>query len=455
MTNPTRQRKSAYTNKRTTNLTSTKRTTTNLTHRTENKRTTSPNRATRTQTHNSQTKVAHHHQKPQKERGRRSNTNRCILKPPGTTNSKQKQVRFIIRQVEELYEESKPTQSLITRKYQPTNRWISGKNTTTRTRNKKTNHEKTIKSLYVNANSIISKINSLQSATELHSSHIVAVCETKVKSENPPALQGYEWTTRNRVGRQGGGVAIAIRNDIVKYTSPVNDLEDYRQEVEWIELKTMHRAVYIGCYYGKQENAAIEEIEQEYAKLTNQIIHMKRQGDVILVGDFNAKIGIDKTGTKIQDTSRNGKLLEKLITETKMIPVSTNAERGVWTWVNRNNPECKSVIDYILVTNELAKETTNVIVDEEGVMRLKTEKGKRNETDHNTITLTLNIKQKNRKEKITKWKKGDREGWEEFNKEMNKYHPSDYQQMDNMIREALKKTIGNTTITPSKTYKIK
>ena len=89
-----------------------------------------------------------------------------------------------------------------------------------------------------------------------------------------------------------------------------------------------------------------------------------------------------------QNESRNGQLLQELITGTNLIPISLKADRGIWTRVNRNNPNEKSIIDYILVDSKTAEEVEEIIVDQIGTHRLR---GKR-ESDHNTILMTLKQK---------------------------------------------------------------
>ena len=78
---------------------------------------------------------------------------------------------------------------------------------------------------------------------------------------------------------------------------------------------------------------------------------MKQKGGIILTGDFNAKLKINNDNTQ-QNESRNGQLLQELITDTNLIPISLKADRGIWTRVNRNNPNEKSIINYILVDSK-------------------------------------------------------------------------------------------------------
>ena len=75
---------------------------------------------------------------------------------------------------------------------------------------------------------------------------------------------------------------------------------------------------------------------------------------MILTGDFNAKININKSNCQ-QETSRNGKLLEKLMKDTALIPITVNQDGEMWTRVKRKNTDEKSVIDYILTTEKIAQ----------------------------------------------------------------------------------------------------
>ena len=64
--------------------------------------------------------------------------------------------------------------------------------------------------------------------------------------------------------------------------------------------------------------------------------------------------------------SSNGKLLEETMKETNTIPISTMADEGNWTRVNRHNHEEKSIIDYILIDKEGKKQVQEIKIDEIG-----------------------------------------------------------------------------------------
>ena len=107
-----------------------------------------------------------------------------------------------------------------------------------------------------------------------------------------------------------------------------------------------------------------------------------KNNEVIIAGDFNAKLQINSNSCK-QHISRNGKLLREIMDNNDLTPANLKSNHGIWTRVNRKNAEEKSVIDYILTTEQIARNIQSVVVDEEGNLRIK---GK-NETDHNTIVM--------------------------------------------------------------------
>ena len=61
-------------------------------------------------------------------------------------------------------------------------------------------------------------------AARTHNSHTITITETKVQGDMPK-LEGYEWLSKNRTGKEGG-VAIAVRNDLTNNAVRVDNLED-------------------------------------------------------------------------------------------------------------------------------------------------------------------------------------------------------------------------------------
>ena len=93
---------------------------------------------------------------------------------------------------------------------------------------------------------------------------------------------------------------------------------------------------------------------------------------MILGGDFNAKIKIDHIN---QNESRNGKILQDTINKNDLITATTSANKGQWTRQEWNNPEKRSIVDYILTTKCTTNNTTAIVIDEEEVFKIKTKDG--------------------------------------------------------------------------------
>lgn len=219
-------------------------------------------------------------------------------------------------------------------------------------------------------------------------------------------------------------------------------------EITWVTITNCNNKIlHVGIMYGKQEGFSVEETQREYDELTTQIMTRKRTGDIVLTGDFNAKLEIkDRQNKIIQNQSRNGRMLQQTIDTTNIIPVSLNNKENKWTRVNRNNPQEKSIIDYILVSEEAQNKTSEIYVDTEGLLKIQ---GK-HQSDHNPMMITLEYTIEKSKNKITKWNLKN-PNWHEFNKEIAHINDNsniqEYTDLHNAIHNSLNKTIGKISYT--------
>jgi hypothetical protein len=207
----------------------------------------------------------------------------------------------------------------------------------------------------------------------------------------------------------------------------------------------------IGVYYGPQENQPTEERQRHIDTLKAQTNQIKQEATIILTGDFNAKIKIDK-GEIHQETSSNEKMLEELIEENNLTPISTMANLWNWTRVNRQNPEEKSIIDYILINRDDEELVQDMTIDETGWMRLKTQKNGRRikESDHNTMSITVRNKGKKKPEIKTMWKKANKQKWESYNIHIQQLDQNarieTYDNLQKAILKAMEEKIGKIKI---------
>ena len=118
----------------------------------------------------------------------------------------------------------------------------------------------------------------------------------------------------------------------------------------------------IGVYYGKQVNVKRNIINNEMKNIENTIRKYKND-EAIIMGDFNAKLEITKEMCT-QAESRNGKALQSLIDRNRMEAINRlETHTGTWTRINTQNPDEKSIIDYIIVTQPVTKLITESKTD--------------------------------------------------------------------------------------------
>ena len=208
-----------------------------------------------------------------------------------------------------------------------------------------------LKVMTINTRGIKNKITSITSALHTNNTHIAAITETHLNGNEDVKIRGYQWIGQNRP-HKGGGIGFLVRNDTKdlieeRKTPPSTNLES-----KWITLKGANK-ITIAVVYGKQETAIKEEVEYQFQELTTLTNRMQQKGEVIIMGDLNAKVEINSHECK-QKESRNGNILQEYIRQTNTIILNkTENHQGTWTRVNRKNNNERSVIDYIITSRPL------------------------------------------------------------------------------------------------------
>ena len=157
--------------------------------------------------------------------------------------------------------------------------------------------------------------------------HLFLLTETQLRTNTGNTFEGYTLFGRRREGKVGGGVGILVRNDVKHTTAPHISERDI--EIMWVSIRRKQLPpLIVGTYYGKQESTSKNEIEREMMLLTEEILEMKNEGEILLTMDGNAKIGL--LGEEI---TRNGKRLLEVIENTNLTPVISKIE-AVWNTKN-------------------------------------------------------------------------------------------------------------------------
>ncbi len=328
-------------------------------------------------------------------------------------------------------------------------------NTTT---NKQTTKIKmnNLKLLTVNVRGLKGKLNSVKSCLHALGTDIAGITETHLRPSEHVQIDGYTWIGLPRKVGQGGGIGFFVRNDIY----PLIQIMDHEDDLElkWIKVKTKP-CIHVGILYGSQENINKNEITKNYKRLEYSI-QQQAPNEIILMGDFNAKIEIDNEQIR-QAPSRNGKLLSNIIDRNQLTPTNQmSLHKGTWTRINSNNPSEKSVIDYMLISNGLQPSVTESETDDNNIYNIEGI----NSTDHKTITMSLMLSKLKVTNIIHKWKAGSTDQWKAFNKQVitnwnnrkqNEPQRDQYDSLHKHLMAALKQCIGQLKIDTNRKYKVK
>ena len=310
-----------------------------------------------------------------------------------------------------------------------------------------------LKVMTINTRGIKSKTTSITAALHMNGTHIAAITETLLTGNEDVQISGYQWLGQN-IPQKGGGVGFLIRNDIKSLIEEMNTPPSTTLESKWITLKSASK-IAIGVVYGKQETASKEEVEQQFQELTTVTNRMQQQCEVIILGDLNAKIEINKQQCK-QKLSRNGSLLQEFLKQTNTVINTTEKHQGTWTRVNRRNNSEKSVIDYIITGYPMKTKVVESATDTDNMYQI----AGINQTDHNVITATINTEIAISSTTTRKWKKGTEDEWIQFNQELQKKWNNTrsenrkYTTLQNQIISCLQSTIGSNIIKSNRKEKI-
>ena len=160
--------------------------------------------------------------------------------------------------------------------------------------------------------------------------------------------------------------------------------------------------------YGSQENDPEINRNLFYQNLSIQIEQAFLSGDsVIMVIDFNAKLGKDVIGGDVHPMSPNGKLLFSLCNKYNLLILnSSNLCKGVFTRIhNYRNKVERSVLEYVLVSADLYSQFVSMHIDEKKLFtpRHLINKGKRL-SDHCAIRFQMELNYRKRNKEKTKTK---------------------------------------------------
>ena len=126
----------------------------------------------------------------------------------------------------------------------------------------------------------------------------MALWETHLKENEKVSIPGYKWVGLNRKDKNGGEIGFLTKNHTIKscFVEPQTN-DGIEAMTIRLELK-QNKSIIIYIYYGKQESKTTkQEAKNEFDYLSQHISKYLQSGnELLLLGDFIAKIGNDKNG---------------------------------------------------------------------------------------------------------------------------------------------------------------
>ena len=142
---------------------------------------------------------------------------------------------------------------------------------------------------------------------------------------------------------------------------------DNSEEAEFIivRLRFDDKHIRLVPVYGPQENDSVNKIRDFYDSISVQVERANLAGDsVLLVGDFNAKLGTEIIQGEIHQMSNNGARLNDIMEKYNLAVLNTlEICSGTFTWVKNRIPVEKSVLDYVITSQDLVSSVNSLKID--------------------------------------------------------------------------------------------
>ena len=222
---------------------------------------------------------------------------------------------------------------------------------------------------------------------------IMALVETKLDKDDIFNIDGYEIERNDRVA-DGGGVLIAYKKSFRNIMTIGSKYNDHNCEILWMKLDNGIEKVRIGVVYMPQEcRTLLKDIKSIYKAIVQEVEAASERGEkIVMMGDFNCKVGLEVAGNN-KEVSKGGRELLKLANKLSLKILNSNkCCRGLWT---RQQDNERSILDYILVNKEDVKLVNFMKIDKErDVTPYALDQSTLNRvyTDHFMITCHFNWK---------------------------------------------------------------
>ena len=138
---------------------------------------------------------------------------------------------------------------------------------------------------------------------------MIAITETWTDEDCEVEIEGYVPFPNSR-NQDGGGVVILVRRELKYITTEVKKTKEHLESI-WVVINNNRIKIRIGVVYFPQEK---DQNQKEIYDIIKQQIHESRERDesIMIVGDFNSRVGEAIEGNN-KKVSKGGKKLLKII----------------------------------------------------------------------------------------------------------------------------------------------
>ena len=224
--------------------------------------------------------------------------------------------------------------------------------------------------------------------------------ETKLDSKGRIKVKGFTAFERVRDNKGGGGIALLVKESL--HPVWVNEGEGTTETLSVI-VTIGQRSIHLMVGYGPQESSNIDDKEKFWKYIEDEYIDaVNNKEGFILQMDGNLWAGEQLIPGDPRKQNINGQYLQRFLEKNKEVVLinGTKLCKGIVTRLrDRSGIKEESVLDFVLVSDYIAREIIEMVIDDERIYPLTNYRGigKAKDSDHFTIILKSNIKIRNEK----------------------------------------------------------
>ena len=230
-----------------------------------------------------------------------------------------------------------------------------------------------------NANGMKQKADSLKNLVKILNIGVFTLQETRYIKRGNIKVDGFEIFEAIRK-KEGGGTLIGVKHSL----KPIL-VQEYSGEFELlvVEIAVEKTKICVISGYGPQETWTLEKRMPFFAALEEEVSKAELAGRSVMISfDANSKLGPLYIKEDPHTISENGKILEGIIERHALCVANRISGKSKGTITRERTTKDsveKSVIDFVLISSDLAECMEKIVIDEEKSFALenisKTKKG--------------------------------------------------------------------------------